>query len=78
MATKFKKGDKVQCWGYGSHSTHLHNGCLGVIEAIEDERGCIPTKKPDKLIMVKFDNFIGDGVEGFHPKQLTLITKSKK
>ncbi len=78
MATKFKKGDRVQCWGYGSHSTHLHNGCLGFIEAIEEERGCIPTKKADKLIVVKLDNFIGDGFESFHHKQLVLVKTGKK
>lgn len=75
---KFKKGDKVECWGYGSHSTHLHNGCIGTIEAIEEERGCVPTNNPDVLILVKFERKFGGGTESFHPKQVSKVKGKKK
>lgn len=75
---KFKKGDKVQCWGYGSASSHFHNGCLGKVEAIEEEFGCVPKKKPEACIGVIFDNLASLGTEFFHSKQLVLVKGKKK
>ncbi len=74
----YKKGDKVVCWGYGSISSHYHNGCVATVECVEEEHGCVPKKKPEVIVGVVFKDFPSMGTEFFHPKQLSKLSSKKK
>lgn len=72
MSVKYRKGGAVKAYGFGMLNTDFHNGCKGVMFAVEDVMSCKVPYKKFKVIGVTSED---GSTEFFHPKQLEAIKK---
>lgn len=75
MSVKYRKGGAVKAFGFGMLNTDFHNGCKGVMFAVEEVMSCKVPYKKFKVIGVTSED---GSTEFFHPKQLEIVKPLKR